>query len=118
MGLSKWLPFGRVPEVGADELKTMLEAGRVQVVDVRTGTEYDLSRIPGARHLPIHNFSREAVQGLSLDPEKPVVAICRSAHRSIPAVRQLREMGYEGKQLAGGMKAWWKQGLPTESKGG
>jgi rhodanese-related sulfurtransferase len=118
MGLSKWLPFGRVPEMGADDLNTMREGGRVQVLDVRTGPEYDLSHIPGARHLPIHHFNQEAVRALSLDPEKPVAAICLSAHRSIPAVRQLREMGYEAKQLAGGMKAWWKKGLPTQSKGG
>ena len=38
---------------------------------------------------------------------RPVVAICLSAHRSIPAARLLRAHGFpDAAQLAGGMLAW------------
>ena len=58
----------------------------------------------GKQNIPITRFTREAVQALNFDKEKPVVAICLTAHRSIPAVRVLKEMGFkDAKQLQGGM---------------
>jgi len=114
MGLSQWWPFGRVPEMSPEELAQAMENAQVQVLDVRTGVEHRRSRIPGARHLPITQFSRRRLADLELDPDRPVVAICLSAHRSIPAVRKLRARGYEARQLRGGMLAWWRAGLPCE----
>lgn len=114
MGLSEWRPFGRVPEMSPHELAQALEKADVQLLDVRTGLEHRRSRIPGARHLPITQFSEKKLSALELDPGRPVVAICLSAHRSIPAVRKLRAQGYSACQLRGGMLAWWKAGLPCE----
>lgn len=49
------------------------------------------------------------LEQLKLNPDKLIIAICRSAHRSIPAVRLLREQGYRKTyQLEGGMLAWEK----------
>jgi rhodanese-related sulfurtransferase len=42
-----------------------------------------------------------------------VVAICLSAHRSPPGVRLLRQAGIDARQLAGGMLAWRRAGLPV-----
>lgn len=115
MRLGKWWPFGHVPEVTAGDLAVEITDGSVQVLDVRTGTEYRRSRIPGARHLPITAFSTTNLEALGLDRNRPVVAICLTAHRSIPAVRRLNELGYDARQLKGGMRAWWNSGGPTES---
>ncbi|WP_019584013.1 MULTISPECIES: rhodanese-like domain-containing protein [unclassified Thioalkalivibrio] len=112
MGWNQWWPFGREPEICPEDLARALEKAEVQVLDVRTAVEHRRSRIPGARHLPITRFSDEALSGLALDRDRPVVAICLSAHRSIPAVRRLRAHGYEALQLRGGMLAWWRAGLP------
>lgn len=110
-----WLPFGRVPELAPDELWSLVQDRKVQVVDVRSALEYRKSRIEGALHLPITTFASEW-RTLRLTSRKPIAAICLSAHRSIPAVRVLREAGIEESyQLAGGMLAWWKAGLPTIS---
>ncbi|MBS3801102.1 MAG: rhodanese-like domain-containing protein [Thioalkalivibrio sp.] len=114
MGLSQWRPFGRVPEIEAQDLARAVRRGEVQLLDVRTGVEHRRSRIPGARHLPITQLSGPRLQALGLDPERLVVAICLSAHRSIPAVRKLRALGYDARQLRGGMLAWWRAGLPCE----
>jgi rhodanese-related sulfurtransferase len=110
MRFGDWRPFGRVPEISAEELQREMKTGAVQIVDVRTAPEFRLSHIPGARHLPITAFSGSRLASLELDPTKPVVAICLTAHRSIPAVRRLRELGYEARQLRGGMRAWWRVG--------
>lgn len=116
MGLGKWLPFGRVPEIEPRELHRAVREREVQVVDVRTTVEYRRSRIPSAQHLPITSFGADAVEALGLEEDTLVVAICLTAHRSIPAVRQLRDLGYEAKHLRGGMKAWWREGLPCEGE--
>ena len=110
-----WLPFGKVPELSAEQLAERLN--EVQLLDVRTRREFLAGHISGARHLAITALNHGTVAALQLDQRRPVVAICRSAHRSIPATRQLIHMGFEAYQLAGGMKEWWGKNLPTDEKG-
>lgn len=114
MHVLRWWPFGSAPEIDAAELYAAVRVGAVQIVDVRTRTEFRSSRIPHARHLPITRLIRHGVAGLELDRKCPVVAVCLTAHRSVPAVRMLREQGFDAKQLRGGMRAWWRSGLPCE----
>jgi rhodanese-related sulfurtransferase len=59
---------------------------------------------------------RSRIESLKLDPARPVVAICLTAHRSVPAVRLLRERGFDAVQLSGGMIAWRAARLP-EARG-
>lgn len=109
-----WVPLGRVPEIAPRQLHAKLTGGRPpQIVDVRTRMEWRCSRIEGAINAPITSL-RRALEDLGLDPDCPTVTICLSAHRSIPAVRLLREAGFaDVRQLEGGMRAWWKAGLPV-----
>jgi rhodanese-related sulfurtransferase len=112
--LRNWSPFGAVPEVGAQELQDALRGDAPpKVLDVRTRIEWHRSRIVGAVHVPLLSLSAH-VAGLGLDPARPVVLICLAAHRSVPAVRVLREAGFDAMQLQGGMLAWWAAGLPVE----
>ena len=111
----KWLPFGKVPELAPEKVLALVTDGSVQILDVRTQEEWRRSHISGAMNLPIMHFSRENVGALGLDQQRPVIAVCLSAHRSIPAVRQLKAMGFsEVYQLESGMRKWWQLGLPCE----
>lgn len=113
-----WLPFGAVPEIDVQELDGLFKAGRVpQLIDVRTAGEWRAGRIAGAIHVPITEL-KALLASLPLDRNRPVVAICRSAHRSIPAVRLLRARGFDACQLQQGMQAWWRAGLPVEKAEG
>lgn len=108
-----WWPFGRVPELPAAELAQRLAAEPdPQIVDVRTRHEYDAGHIAGARSAPILSF-RQVLPSLELDSGRPVYVICLTAHRSPPAVRMLRDQGFDAHQLASGMNAWWREKLPT-----
>ncbi len=108
-----WFPFGPVPEISPGALRERLvSAEAVQLVDVRSAPEFAAGHIEGATLLPITRFRRD-VDRLRLDPARPVVAICRTAHRSIPAVRWLKRAGFDAVQLRGGMQAWTKADLPT-----
>jgi rhodanese-related sulfurtransferase len=104
-----WMPFGEVREVEPVELARWLAADAPpQLLDVRTNGEYARGHLPGAVNVPITELSARVGQ-LPLAPDRPVVAICLSAHRSIPAVRLLERAGYhDARQLKGGMLAWWR----------
>ena len=113
MNLFDWLPFGCVAHISAAALNEYLPD--FQIIDVRTPAEFQKSYIQGAINLPITQFSKKAIEHLSLDQHKPIVTICLSAHRSIPATRRLRQLGYDAQQLQGGMKAWWASDYPVVS---
>ncbi len=115
MKLLWWWPFGTVPEISAAQLDSMSTGGAAaaQIIDVRTGNEWRAGHIAGAIHVPISELGAR-LPGLHLDGTRPIVAVCRSAHRSIPAVRLLRRYGFTGAcQLQGGMLAWKQHGLPV-----
>jgi len=111
-----WVPFGRVPEIEAEELAALCEGKSTpQILDVRTRREWRRSRIPKARQVTFVSLKKQ-LPDLGLDKGRPVVAVCLSAHRSIAAVRLLKLLGFSDVcQLKGGMKAWWTAGLPTEA---
>ncbi len=112
MNLPFWLPFGAVPETSAGGLATALRRSPApQLVDVRTPAEFAAGHVAGAVNVPVTALSSR-LPGLGLDPARPVVAICLSAHRSAPAVRLLRQRGFDAAHLAGGMNAWRAAGLP------
>lgn len=110
-----WFPFGKVPEVGPERLARRLASSEpVQLVDVRTRREFEAGHILGARHVPIHRLRAELPE-LGLDRRLPVVVVCLSGHRSVPAVRLFKRSGFRNAgQLAGGMKAWRSEHLPVE----
>lgn len=115
-----WWPFGNVPEISAAQLDGMSRGGAAaaQIIDVRTGTEWQSGHIAGAIHVPISELGAR-LPGLHLDGTRPIVAVCRSAHRSIPAVRLLRRHGFANAcQLQGGMLAWQQRGLPVAGGNG
>ena len=110
-----WFPFGRVPEIHAHDLHAMLQGDSPpQLVDVRTAMEWRTSRIAGAVNAPVTE-RRAWLESLALDRNRKVVAICLTAHRSIPAVRILRASGFDACQLHNGMLAWWHAHLPVEA---
>jgi len=110
-----FIPFGKVPEIDGNTLQQSLSESAVRpfVVDVRTRYEWSESHIDGAVNIPVTGFSKR-LDELPQDKNSEIVAICLSAHRSIPAVRMLQKAGYKRAcQLKGGMIAWNKSGLPV-----
>ncbi len=107
-----WLPFGRVAEIDAPELsRTLSNGARPQLVDVRSPAEFADGHIAGAVNIPMLQLCGH-VDAANLDRKRPVVAVCLSGHRSIPAVRRLTSAGFDARQLQGGMLAWRRAGLP------
>src|SRR5829696_4677743 len=90
-------------ELTPQEAAERLNQGDTDLVDVREPYEF------GARHVPIPELSELAQ---TLDPQRPVVFVCRVGGRSAMATQAFRRAGFEAYNLAGGMVAWERSGLP------
>ena len=77
--------------VDAGELKRLLDADEVQVVDVREAGERDDGYIPGSRNIPYRLLRKLAGDGLERD--KPVVTICESGPRAAIAASRAAARG-------------------------
>ena len=109
-----WLPFGGAPEIKPEKLKRWLDEGHpVQLVDARTGLEYSQGTIGNAKHAPVTGLP-ESIERLGLDPDRPVVVLCASGHRSLPGTRLLRSRGIEAYSLRGGVMGWKKKGFSIQ----
>jgi rhodanese-related sulfurtransferase len=110
-----WLPFGRVPEIEPAQFKRWLDEGKpLQVVDARTRMEYSQGTLGKARHAPVTEMPA-CMARLSFDPQRPIVMLCLSGHRSIPGTRWLRARGFEAYSLKGGILAWKQAGFALEA---
>ncbi len=109
-----WLPLGAVPEITPEMLHQWIQTARpVQLIDARTVLEYQQGTIAAARFAPLTAMPG-SVKQLDFIPSQPVVALCLTGHRSLPAVRWLRANGYEAYSLRGGVSAWRSAGYPLQ----
>lgn len=113
-------------EITVNELRTMLDKKRpVSIVDVRPAAERAEWFIPGSVHVDSYerlwNNDPEAMAGVDLPKDRPVVAVCSKGRTSQLARDGLEKAGYEAMSLVGGMKAWslaWnKAEVPVSDKG-
>ncbi|SEQ85309.1 Rhodanese-related sulfurtransferase [Amphritea atlantica] len=111
-GWLSWLPFGAVPYITPESAAKDLQ--QFLIIDVRTAQEFKKSHIPGSISIPLHTLNKTQLQ--QLQNNKPVLCICRSAHRSKPATRKFLNSGFDAYELQGGMLAWWKLKLPLEEQ--
>lgn len=74
------------------------------IVDVREPSEYEAGHIPGSSLIPLGDLPERLGE---LDPQKPVLLVCRSGNRSAKAAKVLVQHGYKQVyNLTGGMINW------------
>jgi glyoxylase-like metal-dependent hydrolase (beta-lactamase superfamily II)/rhodanese-related sulfurtransferase len=86
--------------------------GRVTAVDVRTPSEHGASAIAGALHVPL---SRLAAHAADLPTDRPLLLFCAGGYRSSVAASLLESRGFSVQEMAGGLTAWERAGLPVET---
>jgi rhodanese-related sulfurtransferase len=103
-----------IKQIAPQEAVMLFNHEDALVLDVREQSEWADGHIAKARHVPLGQL-KNRLSDLEKHKAKPVIAVCRSGHRSGQACRVLKKAGFENLyNLAGGMQAWEQAGLPRE----
>lgn len=92
----------------------MLNEKDIQLIDVRTSTEYVNGHVKDAKLIDYKagDFKSKAFEGL--DSEKPVLLYCASGRRSARAAKMYVDAGFKKVyNLVGGFRAWKAENLKT-----
>lgn len=91
--------------------------GDYVILDARESEEFELSRIPGARHIGFN--SPNFISLKSVPKNKAIVVYCSIGYRSEKVGVSLMEKGYTNVfNLYGSIFEWVNQGLPLENENG
>ena len=100
--------------ITSSEMEELLSLEDIQLVDVRTPSEYKEGHVPKAQNIDFldENFDKQIE---SLDKSKPVIVYCKSGGRSAKCASKLVEKGFEKiYDLEGGFSQWKFKGLSVE----
>lgn len=116
-GMKAWqnagLPLAELPQISVHQLHDRLQSGkRMNVIDVRSPSEFASGHVPGARHYFVADM-KNRIDGL--DRELPTVTYCASGYRASIASSLMKARGFQQVyNVPGSWKAWQRAGLPTE----
>lgn len=101
--------------ISSEKLKSVLaESPNVQLVDVRTASEFESGHLANAINISITDGDFES-QISKLDKTEPIYVYCKSGARSARACNAMEEMGFvEMYDLKGGITSWKSAGLSVE----
>jgi rhodanese-related sulfurtransferase len=100
----------QVTELDPEEVKELLDAGKILLIDVREPVEFHTERIPGALLYPLSTFDAALVPR---DDSRRVVFHCAAGGRSLTAARQRMATGQPAAHMSGGLAEWKAAGLPV-----
>jgi monothiol glutaredoxin len=91
-------------EMSVQQLKALIDAGEeFEFIDVRTPSEFETARIPGARLLDESEYPRL----LALPKETRIVFLCHHGPRGVNAAEQFINQGFTNiHNVTGGVEAW------------
>jgi len=96
----------QVPSVTVPDLPAELPAD-VVLLDVREQDEWDAGHAPGAQHIPMSELAGRLGE---LPEGKDLLVICRSGGRSARVTAHLNEIGWDARNVDGGMQSWQATG--------
>ncbi|MFW6032139.1 MAG: MBL fold metallo-hydrolase [Phycisphaeraceae bacterium] len=119
-GMASWImagyPIREIRQIDAEELAR--EAESVQVLDVRSDSEWEAGHVPNARHHYVAAMRGGADGFAGLDCDRPVAVYCGSGYRASIAASLLERAGYcDVRNVPGSWMAWRKHDLPVETPG-
>lgn len=99
--------------IGPDELKKKIASGEdFLLLDVRTPQENASEAIAGSYLIPVQELGFRVKE---LPKDKEIVVYCRIGNRSAYASAHLSRLGYNVKNLEGGIVVWNSSGFAAGS---
>lgn len=115
MGIFDFLFGPPVPKISVQEAYDQLKTTpKPVIVDVRQPSEVATGSVQGAVFIPLSQIGNRMGE---LPKNRPILTICRSGNRSTKAARKLLKAEYDVTNVAGGITAWQKAGLPLRKPG-
>lgn len=116
-GMRSWLeaglPFDSLPQLSVHALRQNIQENQpVQVLDVRSQSEWQQGHIPTAQHIYVAELKDEINR---LDRDIPVVTYCGSGYRASIAASILKSAGFSVQNVPGSMSAWLAAGYEVET---
>ena len=90
------------------EAERAARAGEVLLLDVREHDEWAQGHAPHAAHVAMSELRQDSVPR-----DRPVFAVCRVGGRSAAVADALEQIGYDVRNVRGGMLAWQSAALPV-----
>lgn len=108
-----------VPHTGLEldpaDVAAKVEAGEIELIDVRRDYEHEAGHIAGSRHVEMNDLTAQAG---AIPKDRPVVFYCRGGSRSAMAAEAFSQAGFDAHNMTGGIAAWVAQELPLEPADG
>ncbi len=116
-GIRKWqergLPLARVKTCSVDQLKKAVDAGGVNVLDVREPSEWEKEHIKGAKNIFVGYLTQQLDQ---IPTNNPLAVHCSWGARATLATSILLKNGYTNiYDVLGVIRAWKARSYPLES---
>jgi len=116
-GIKDWRdrgrPFEHLKTCSVPQLKKAVDAGTVNVLDVRQDTEWKRGHIKGAKNIFV-GYLKEQFADVPLD--KPLAVHCSWGGRASLAASIIINLGYSSVyNVLGAIRAWNSSGYPLES---
>ncbi|MDQ3885788.1 MAG: rhodanese-like domain-containing protein [Actinomycetota bacterium] len=115
-GMTAWRttarPVRSIPQITVHELKTRLDRGEIELLDVRQPAEWHAGHVGGARWITGAELLDRADE---VPDTRPLAVACGSGYRSSVATSLLAHRGLPNVvNVTGGMSAWNNAGYPVE----
>ena len=104
--------IGVTQQLSPADLDKLMQAGAVEVVDVRDPSEWSASHLPRVANLPLGQLPDRLAE---LPRDRPIAVHCQGGGRSAIAASVLRANGFANvSNVPGGFGAWVTEGRPVE----
>ena len=104
-------------ELEASAFEKAISGNNIQLLDVRTATEYRNGHLKNALQADWNDKNQFMERTQYLDKNYPVFVYCLSGARSAAAAKWIRKQGYHTVfELKGGMANWKREDKPIEGK--
>src|SRR3989338_8895273 len=101
-------------EITVEELRLLLENGKVKLIDVREQWEHDICKIKNSQLIPLDNLLPKINE---FDKDENIVFYCHTDNRSSLAVQIFKQAGFKNvKYLKGGIDEWAEKIEPSMAR--